>query len=95
MDAARISEQSDHDFFNSYIADQVTQRQLISDIKHEIHDLRKDMKHQLSELKLSQESDLKSDLKDLEMRMYHFISKTAITAIGVLGGLQSFFHFLG
>lgn len=92
---ARIKDRSEaHDLFGSYIEDQILQRQFLNDLKHEIYDLRKDIKHELSELNLSTESALKQSIKDLEMRMYHFITKTVMAAVAVLGGLQSFFHFI-
>jgi len=36
----------------------------------------------------------KDDLKMLEMRLQAFIVKSFITAVGLLGGLQTLFHFL-
>jgi hypothetical protein len=36
----------------------------------------------------------KDDLKDLEMRIYGFIFKAITANIAILGGLQTFFHFL-
>lgn len=37
----------------------------------------------------------KADLKEMEIRLSIFMVKAITTAIGVLGGLQTLFHFLG
>lgn len=36
----------------------------------------------------------KDDLKILKMELQSFIVKSLITSIGLIGGLQAFFHFL-
>jgi hypothetical protein len=36
----------------------------------------------------------KQDLRDLEMKMYSFMVKTATFTVGILGGIQTLFHFL-
>ena len=36
----------------------------------------------------------KSDLKELEMKMYGFMVKVAMFTVGILGGLQTLFHFV-
>lgn len=36
----------------------------------------------------------KQDLKDLEMKLYGFMVKTAMFTVCILGGLQTLFHFV-
>jgi hypothetical protein len=74
--------------------DQVLIKQLISELRYEILDLRKDLTFEISQLKIIHDHYIKESVKELEMRMYHFITKAVITSVGVLGGLQSFFHFM-
>ncbi len=47
-------------------------------------------KEDLNSLKIA----LKDDLKFLKMELQAFIVKSFTAAIGVIGGLQAFFHFL-
>lgn len=36
----------------------------------------------------------KQDLIDLEMKIYSFMVKTATFTVGILGGIQTLFHFM-
>ena len=80
-----------HDYF---IDQQSISKQIVAEITHEISDLRKDLKNDIAQLRIMHDSDIKSSCKELEMRMYQFITKAVISAIGILSGLQSFFHFV-
>lgn len=40
------------------------------------------------------ESNLRKEIKELELKMYGFIAKTATFTVGILGSLQIFFHFV-
>jgi hypothetical protein len=39
-------------------------------------------------------NDLKNEMKELEMRMQAWFVKSMITTIGILGTLQTLFHFI-
>lgn len=81
------------DLYQTFFEEQNLTKQTIIELKYEITDLRKETQYELSQLKSYYEHNIQQSLKDLEMRMYHFITKAVMTTIGVLGGLQSFFHF--
>ena len=85
---------SSREFYNHFMEEQSLTKQFITEIKHEIIDLRKDLTHEISQIKLLYERDLKDSNKELEMRMYTFIVKTVMTAIGAIGALQAVFHFM-
>ena len=38
--------------------------------------------------------DLKQELKDLEIKLYGFMVKTASFTVGILGGIQALLHFI-
>lgn len=44
--------------------------------------------------KLVTKQDLKNELRELEMKMYNFMVKTAVFTVGILGGIQTLFHFM-
>lgn len=55
----------------------------------------------LASNKLATKQDVKDlylanqkDFKDLEMKMYSFMVKTATFTVGILGGVQALFHFI-
>lgn len=39
------------------------------------------------------EISLKKDINELEMKMYRFIIKATMTTVGLLGALNTFFHY--
>lgn len=47
-------------------------------------------KQDIAELKFAAQKDI----KDLEMKMYSFMVKTATFTVGILGGIQTLFHFM-
>lgn len=85
---------SPHEFYNHFMEEQHLTKQVMSELKHAITDLRKDLKHEIAQLKIIHDHDVKTSNKELEMKMYNFITRAVITTVGLLGGLQSFLHFI-
>ena len=90
MEARTAEPVIDKGSFFTFTEEHASLKQSLLELKHEISDLRKELKFEVSQIKIIMENTI----KDAEMRLYQHIMKTAITAIGVLGGLQSFFHFI-
>ncbi len=58
--------------------------------KKDLSEVKNELKSDLLEVK----NELKSDLKDLEMRMCSFFFRITASAVAILVGLQTLFHFL-
>lgn len=89
-----VKGENSNEFYNHFMEELLHIKQIFSDTKHEITDLRKDLTHEISQLKILYDRDLKDSVKELEMKMYAFIVKTVMAAIGAIGALQTALHYM-
>lgn len=91
---AKMNDSSNGSGFNNHILEeQILLKEALTELKYEILDLRKDLKHEISLIKTMHEHSMEQSYKAIEMRMYQFMTKAIITAGGLLGAIQSFFIF--
>ena len=50
--------------------------------------------NELTLTRLVTKQDLQTEIKELEIKMYSFMVRTATFTVGILGGIQTLFHFL-
>jgi hypothetical protein len=88
------------DVYHDLAEEQLITKQDIKDIRNDISSFKKDVsnefisvRNEINSSKNELKSDMKSEMKDLEYRLYYFVIKTATTIVGILGAIQTLFHF--
>jgi hypothetical protein len=98
MDAktAEVLTELNGDVYHQIMEEQIITKQDISNIRTDISTFKTEVATEFVLVRQDIEGvkrDFKTEMKELEYRLYYFVVKTATTIVGILGAMQTLFHF--